>query len=88
MTPLMPPMTKLTSAPTAHSIAAVHRMWRAVHSVAVNTKNATAVGNETPSDATEKKLAVTSGSPVANMWCTHTPKLMNPVATVAATAQV
>ena len=37
--------------------------------------------------ATEKKLAVTSGSPVANMWCTHTPKLMKPVATVAATAQ-
>ena len=32
-----------------------------------------------------KNESASIGSPVANMWCTHTPKPMTPVSTVAST---
>jgi len=35
--------------------------------------------------AAEKIPNVTCGSPTLNMWCTHSKKLMKPVATIAAT---
>ena len=36
--------------------------------------------------AAENSPIASVGNPVANMWCTHTPKLMNAMATMAITA--
>ncbi len=38
--------------------------------------------------AAEKKLSASVGRPVANMWCTHTPKPRTIVATVAIATSV
>src|SRR5262244_3569761 len=47
-----------------------------------------ALGMDTVMLAAPKKLIESSGSPVANMWWTHTPKPTSPVATVASATNV
>ena len=51
-------------------------------------KNCTPVGMAIASDAAEKNPSEMPGSPVVNMWCTHKPKLRNPVPTAASTIQL
>ena len=50
--------------------------------VAVQAKTATALGTVMMIDAPLKNESARFGSPVANMWCTHTPKPSIMVATV------
>ena len=56
------------------------RSRRAVQIVAIQQKICSAVGITIMMLAAVKKLCPSCGSPVANMWCTQTPKPMKPVA--------
>ena len=51
-------------------------------------KICTPVGIATASEAAENKPSEIPGRPVVNMWCTHRPKLRNPVPTAASTIQL
>ena len=51
--------------------------------VASQANTATAEGMTIAIEAAEKNDSPRPGSPVANMWCTHTPKPRIMVATVA-----
>ena len=51
--------------------------------VAVHANTWTPLGIVIRRLAAAKKIIVTLGRPVANMWCTQTPNPMKPVATVA-----
>ena len=53
--------------------------------VAIHAKTWMPLGIATAMLAAEKKRSDSSGMPVANMWCTHSPKEKNPVATSATT---
>ncbi len=50
--------------------------------VAIHAKTATADGITIAIEAPEKKASPKLGNPVANMWCTQTPKPKTMVATV------
>src|SRR6201996_9847146 len=54
-----------------------------VQMVASHANTPTALGNAMMMEAAEKKDRDMPGRPVANMWCTHTPKPSTMVATVA-----
>src|SRR4051794_23471429 len=56
--------------------------------VATQQKNWTAVGITIIRLAAVKKLSLSCGKPVANMWCTHTLKPTKPVATTETTIGV
>ena len=56
------------------------RTARPVQTVAIQQKICVAVGTTIIMLAAVKKLWPNWGSPVANMWCTHTPKPMKAVA--------
>lgn len=51
--------------------------------VAIQAKTWIPVGTETAKEAAEKKESESWGMPVANMWCTQSPKLRKPVPTRA-----
>ena len=56
--------------------------------VASQAKTPTALGTTIMMEAALKKESETPGRPVANMWCTHTPKPSTMVATVASATTV
>ena len=51
-------------------------------------KSWTPVGIAMAVEAAENSASVIAGSPVVNMWCTHSPKLRNPVPTADITTQL
>ncbi|MNL83734.1 hypothetical protein D3C87_2114640 [compost metagenome] len=51
----------------------------------IQAKICTAVGTATSALAAEKKARAIWGMPTVNMWCTQSPKLRKPRATMAAT---
>ena len=56
--------------------------------VAIQVKIETALGIAITKLAAEKKLSAKVGTPVANMWCSHTPKPTTLVATVPIATRV
>jgi hypothetical protein len=58
------------------------------HSVAIQQKNWIALGTTTMRLAAEKNASDSCGSPVVNMWWTHSAKLMKPMPIVATTIHV
>ena len=87
ITPVRPPITKVAKPPTTYSIGTV-RVIAPASRVAKKHTNCTAVGMATADDAAEKSASVMPGNPVVNMWCTHSPKLRNPVPMAASTTQL
>ena len=81
---MIPPIRKIRRNPRANSIGAVNRT-RPPHIVPIHEKYRTALGMAMTKLAAEKKPIAVVGSPVANMWWTHTPKLMNAMPISAAT---
>ncbi len=72
--------------PIAHNIGGSNRGRPTEPAIVATHANiCTPLGMATMRLAAEKKLATTRGTPVANMWCTQSPKLMKLVATMAAT---
>ncbi|MNU06546.1 hypothetical protein D3C72_2517770 [compost metagenome] len=55
--------------------------------VAIQANTCMPVGTDTAMLAADAKLKESWGMPVANMWCTHKPKLRKPVATTASTTR-
>ena len=86
ITPVMPPRRKSSRKPSENSIG-VSRRTRPSHIVAIQQKNCTPLGMAMMRLAAEKNDIASTGTPVANMWCTHTPKLMKPIATSDAATQ-
>ena len=84
MTPVSPPITKTATPPMPKSIG-VEKTTRPASIVARKAKICTPVGMATASEAAEKKASEICGRPVANMWCTQSPKQRNPVPTAAST---
>src|SRR3954454_20275604 len=80
----MPPITNTMMKPTANSSGGSHRMRLARDIVMIQAKTWMPLGMAINRLAAEKNDATRNGRPVANMWCTHSPKLMNAVATRAA----
>src|SRR5690348_5700433 len=72
----------------AKNMKAVVNTGLPVQIVAIHAKIATALGTVMMMDAALKKDSEIAGSPVANMWCTHTPKPSTIVATVATATTV
>ena len=86
ITPVSPPQTKITRKPTSHSIGTWYS-GRPTHSVAIQANTWMPVGIATSMLAAEKNACANCGIPTVNMWCTHRPKLMNPVVRIASTTQ-
>ena len=86
MTPVRPPTTKMVRYPATHSMGTLHT-GRPLHSVAIQAKSWMPVGTATSMLATAKKACDKAGMPIANMWCTHRPKLMKPVPIIDTTTQ-
>jgi len=80
ITPVIPPSRNSSRNPIAKSIG-VWNSTRPCHIVAIQQKNITPLGIAITRLAAEKYDIASTGTPVANMWCTHTPKLMKPIAT-------
>ena len=76
ITPVIPPSRKISRNPIAKSIGVVKRTTP-FHIVAIHAKNCTPLGIVMMRLAAEKNDSASAGIPVANMWWTHTPKLMN-----------
>jgi len=55
--------------------------------VAIQAKTWMPLGMLTAMLAAEKKLSDNWGMPVANMWCTHSPKLRKPAPISASTTR-
>ncbi len=53
--------------------------------VAIQANTCMAVGTDTAMLAADATSSSSSGMPVAYIWCTHSPKLRNPVPSTAAT---
>jgi len=87
MTPLMPPIRKISMKPSAKSMG-VSSFTLPRHIVAIHAKNWMPLGMTMTRLAAEKNDIASTGIPVANMWCTHTPKLMKPIATSEPTIHV
>ena len=87
ITPVRPPRTNVASPPMTNRIG-TDATTRPTSSVARKQKNCTPVGIATAWEAAEKNASEIPGSPVVNMWCTHSPKLRNPVPTAASTIQL
>ena len=86
ITPVRPPSVKIASAPAIHSIGRLFFTLPTIN-VAAKTKIWMPVGITTASDAAEKKPRLMLGSPVVNMWCTHSPKDRKPTPTALSTIQ-
>ena len=81
MKPETPPMTN-SRIIEAKNRKAVVITGRPSQMVASQANTATAEGNTITIEAPEKKDSPRPGRPVANMWCTQTPKPRIMVATV------
>ena len=57
------------------------------HIVTIQAKNCTPLGIVMSRLTAEKNASASGGRPVANMWWTHTPKLMKPIDTSDVTIQ-
>lgn len=75
-------MTKTMMKP-AQNRKDVFKTGRPVQIVAIQAKNDTALGMTIRIDTAPKKDSAIVESPVANMWCTQTPKPSTMVRTVA-----
>src|SRR6202046_3707280 len=82
MKPETPPMVKRMMK-LAKNMKAVVKIGRPNQIVASQANTPTADGSAMMMEAALKKLSDTPGNPVANMWCTQTPKPSTMVATVA-----
>src|SRR6476659_9384902 len=78
-------MTKMTKNPSTNSIGDF-RLTSPFQSVAIQQNTWTPDGMAIMMLAAVKKLAPSSGIPVASIWCTHSPKPMNPVDTSDSTS--
>ncbi len=87
MTPVMPPMRKITSPPIPKASGARHTGLPA-QSVVIHPNTWIPLGMAINMLAAAKKPMPTGESPLVNMWCTHSPKLMNAVASRATTMSV
>ncbi len=87
MTPVIPPMTKMTRKPTTKKSGVFHSA-RPAQMVASQPTNCTPAGIAISMLAAAKKLRTSGGSPTANMWWAHNPKDRNPMATSAPTSHV
>ena len=87
ITPLTPPMTNSAMKPSMNFIAAGYH-GRPSQSVASQANTATALGIVMKMLAAPKKARARGGIPVANMWCSQTPKPRMPVVTVARATKV
>src|SRR5947209_18147885 len=87
MNPDTPPMVKSTMK-LAKNMNAVVNTGLPVQIVAIHANTATALGTTMMIEAALKKESEMLGSPVANMWCTHTPKPSTIVATVPSATAV
>ena len=79
MTPVRPPSTKMKMKPKTKCMAAVMRR-RPVHKVASQQKIWTPLVIAIIMLAAVKYASPICGRPVANMWCTQSPKAMKAVA--------
>ena len=79
MTPDKPPMVNITTKPMANSIGVLKRN-EPPHIVPSQLKIFTPVGTAISMVDTEKAAVATGPRPTANMWCTHTPQPMKPMA--------
>src|SRR3546814_18386374 len=75
----MPPSTKITTNPITKRSGVDHRI-RPIQSVEIQAKIWMPLGMAMNRLATVKKADASRGVPVANMWCTHSPKRTKPVA--------
>src|SRR4051812_31932255 len=87
MTPESPPIRNSKKKPKHHNMGS-RNCRRPFQIVATQKKNCTPVGITIIKLAAVKKLSLSCGIPVANMWWTHTPKPMKPVATTDTTMGV
>ena len=82
VTPVRPPKRKVVRKPTAHSMG-VSMDRDPPHIVPIQLKNFTPVGTAMSIVMPAKNGSRTT--PVANMWCAHTPTDSAPIAQVAYT---
>jgi hypothetical protein len=87
MKPDRPPITNSTTKP-AKKRKGVRNTGRPVQIVASHENTATALGITIAKLAALKNDSEAGGSPVANMWCTHTPNPRIIVVTVASATAV
>ena len=87
MKPETPPITNSAIMP-AKKRNAVVKTGRPVQIVAIQAKTATALGMAMMIDTPLKKDSARSDRPVANMWCSQTPKPSTIVATVDSATSV
>src|SRR5437899_4652944 len=69
------------------NIIGVVNLTRPFHMVAIHAKNWTPLGKTMTRLTAEKNDIACTGMPVANMWWTHTPKLMKATAMRAVATQ-
>src|SRR5581483_2593823 len=81
MNPETPPITNMRIIEEKYRKVVV-MTGRPSQMVAIQANTATADGKTIAIEAPEKNESPSPGSPVANMWCTHTPKPSTMVATV------
>ena len=79
MTPDSPPITNIVTVPIENSMG-VSKRRSPRHSVAIQLKIFTPVGIAMITVEMPNAVLATGPRPVANMWCAHTPKPMNPIA--------
>ena len=87
ITPDTPPTTNRTMKPSMNFIGAGYHGLPS-QSVASHEKTATALGMVIMRLAAPKNASARGGIPVANMWCSHTPKPSIAVVTVASATKV
>src|SRR6476660_2810195 len=83
MIPVRPPRTNIDRKQQANSIGEANEM-RPPYIVASQLKYLIPVGIDTSRLAAAKYISNVRLMPAANMWCAHTPMLMNTIAIVAA----
>ena len=76
ITPVSPPITKIAKKPSTQSSGVLNR-GLPPQSVAIQQKICTPLGIDDHQARGGEQALAQSGSGVANMWCTHTPKPMN-----------
>src|SRR5687768_11279536 len=79
VTPERPPMVNMKMKPNANNMA-VRNLIEPPQQVASQLKIFTPVGTAMNMVDTEKAAMATGPRPVENMWWTHTPQPMNPMA--------
>ena len=78
----MPPSRKIKQETRSRTASGCGSCTRPFHIVAIQAEELDAARNrDDEADRGEERQSRATGTPVANMWCTHTPKLMKPIAT-------